>query len=116
VLRGERRVEMRRAVTETSVAPRRKAKPAPVDLPAADAVLLERLKVWRLNEARNQSVPAYVIFHDRTLAAIAALRPATRDALAGIHGIGAHKTERYADALLALVNDAPPAGEVQTTA
>jgi len=48
-------------------------------------------------------VPAFVIFHDRTLAEIATARPADLDALGGISGIGAKKLERYGEALLALV-------------
>ena len=50
-------------------------------------------------------MPAFVIFHDSTLAAIAAARPQTADALAGISGIGARKLERYGAALLAVVRE-----------
>jgi ATP-dependent DNA helicase RecQ len=103
VLKGEQRVDMR------SVLPR-KARPAKSRrgatagaLPAADAGLLEQLKAWRMEQAREQSVPAFVIFHDRTLAEIAAARPADMDALGAISGIGAKKIERYGAALLDLV-------------
>ena len=65
--------------------------------------LLEQLKAWRMEQAREQSVPAFVIFHDRTLAEIAAARPADMDALGAISGIGAKKIERYGAALLDLV-------------
>jgi superfamily II DNA helicase RecQ len=51
-------------------------------------------------------VPAYVILHDRTLAAIAQTRPATLAALAGVDGIGAAKLERYGDAIVALTRSA----------
>jgi ATP-dependent DNA helicase RecQ len=70
------------------------------DVGDADPILLERLREWRSAEARAQSVPAYVIFHDRTLAAIAAERPADLEALAEIGGIGTAKLERYGRALL----------------
>jgi ATP-dependent DNA helicase RecQ len=65
-----------------------------------------RLKAWRLEEARRQSVPAYVILHDATLAEVARRRPRELAALAAIPGIGAHKLERYGRAVLGVVDDA----------
>jgi ATP-dependent DNA helicase RecQ len=65
--------------------------------------LLDQLKAWRLEQAREQAVPAYVILHDRTLAEIAASRPQDMDALGMISGIGSKKLERYGNALLELV-------------
>jgi ATP-dependent DNA helicase RecQ len=97
VLRGERQVQMRRAAA-------RKAKAARARLASgADPDLLARLKSWRLAQARSQSVPPYVVFHDATLAAIAAARPRDLDALSAIAGIGARKLERYGPALLELL-------------
>ncbi|NDG48831.1 MAG: ATP-dependent DNA helicase RecQ, partial [Rhodospirillales bacterium] len=52
------------------------------------------------SEAKAQSVPAYVIFHDRTLAEIAERMPANLDQLAEVPGVGATKLERYGDAVL----------------
>ena len=105
VLKGEQRIDMRR------IAPR-KAKLATVrrragadELSAADEVLLERLRAWRSEQARSQSVPAYVIFHDATLSAIAVARPRDIGDLSSIHGIGAKKLERYGPALIALLRD-----------
>ncbi len=102
VLAGAQRVEMRRVV------PRRRATPvsrtvASGHLPAGAAGLLERLKTWRLAEARAQSVPAFVILHDSTLTEIARTRPQDLDELAGIGGIGAKKLERYGATLLELL-------------
>ncbi len=75
----------------------------PADLPqAADDALLTRLREWRLGAAKQQGVPAYVIFTDATLAQIAARRPADRAALAGVPGVGAVKLDRYGAAVLAL--------------
>ena len=71
-----------------------------------DTELLDRLRVWRSGEAREQQVPAYVVFTDATLTAIAEQRPADRAALVGIPGIGARKLDRYGAAVLALVADA----------
>lgn len=64
--------------------------------------MLERLKAWRLAEARAQSVPAYVILHDSTLAEIARQRPHRVADLAAVPGIGARKLERYGEALLGI--------------
>jgi ATP-dependent DNA helicase RecQ len=68
-----------------------------------DAGLLSRLKAWRSEQARAQSVPAYVVFHDSTLNAIAVARPRSLDSLSTIAGVGERKLERYGAALLALV-------------
>jgi ATP-dependent DNA helicase RecQ len=76
---------------------------SPVDLAAADSALLDRLKAWRLAESRTQSVPAFVILHDKTLADIARLRPQDLTSLHQIAGIGAAKLERYGAALVGLV-------------
>ena len=70
---------------------------------AAEAVLLARLKVWRAEEARTQAVPAFVIFHDSTLATLAVQKPDSLQALSGISGIGEKKRERYGEALLAIL-------------
>jgi ATP-dependent DNA helicase RecQ len=99
VLKGEARVEMRRASAERRKPPRPRATAAN-GLAPVDAGLFERLKTWRLAEARGQGVPAYVIFHDATLAEIARRRPEDLAALAGIAGLGARKVERYGPALL----------------
>jgi ATP-dependent DNA helicase RecQ len=96
VLKGEESVEMRRHVAS----PKRKKLKGKVE--SANPIF-ERLKVWRLEQAREQSVPPYVVFHDATLAAIAAARPATLDQLSTIAGIGAKKLERYGPALLRLL-------------
>jgi ATP-dependent DNA helicase RecQ len=70
---------------------------------AVDAGLLAALKDWRLEQARLQGVPPYVVFHDRTLLELAACRPQQRHELAGIGGIGAAKLERYGEQLLTVL-------------
>ncbi|MDQ2702825.1 MAG: HRDC domain-containing protein, partial [Pseudomonadota bacterium] len=77
--------------------------PAPADLPSDAAARFEALRAWRAEAARTQNVPAYVIFHDRTLREIALARPSDVDGLAGVPGVGAAKLERYGEALLALL-------------
>ncbi len=63
----------------------------------------ERLRAWRLERAREDGVPPYVVFHDRVLHEIAAARPGSLGELAGIAGVGPAKLERYGDAVLDLV-------------
>ncbi len=77
---------------------------AGADGQGADLELLQRLKDWRREQAREQAVPPYVVFHDRTLVELAARRPLQIAELAAISGIGAAKLERYGSALLSLLN------------
>ncbi|MBI4169781.1 MAG: HRDC domain-containing protein, partial [Acidobacteria bacterium] len=83
----------------------------PPDAPEPDAGLLARLREWRAAEAKRRGVPAYVIFHDTTLAALAARRPRDRDGLRAVKGVGPAKLEAYGEALLhVLAGDAPETG------
>ena len=68
-----------------------------------DEALLTALKGWRREQARNQGVPPYVVFHDRTLVELAARKPTDLAALSQIGGIGAAKLERYGAGLLAVL-------------
>jgi ATP-dependent DNA helicase RecQ len=95
VLKGEQAVELRRA------SPKKKAKKRIQS--HADDPLLARLKAWRMEQARSQAVPPYVVFHDATLTAIAAARPRDLGSLSAIPGLGARKLERYGPALLELL-------------
>jgi ATP-dependent DNA helicase RecQ len=105
VLRGETPVPLRRDVARGTSARTRKAS-APVDLPEGDASLFEALRAWRTQVAREQGVPAYVVFADATLRALAAARPASLSALDAISGIGAKKKESYGQAVLAVIAEA----------
>ncbi|HSR65404.1 MAG TPA: DNA helicase RecQ [Xanthomonadaceae bacterium] len=73
---------------------------AAADLPADALACFDALRAWRAEVARTQNVPAYVIFHDATLRAIARARPADLAALARISGVGDRKLERYGQPLL----------------
>jgi ATP-dependent DNA helicase RecQ len=73
----------------------------------ADPALLASLKSWRAAEARRRRVPAYIVFHDRTLLALAARHPTSAGELRTVPGLGPAKMESYADALLALLRRAP---------
>jgi ATP-dependent DNA helicase RecQ len=70
---------------------------------ADDQALFERLRTWRLERAREADVPAFVVFSDRTLRALAAARPADEASLAEVPGIGPAKLESYGDELLTLL-------------
>jgi DNA helicase-2/ATP-dependent DNA helicase PcrA len=67
--------------------------------------LVAALKSWRTNTSRAANVPAYVVFSDATLEAIASSKPKTRVALGRVPGIGPVKLDRYADVLLQIVNE-----------
>jgi len=68
-----------------------------------DKPLFEALRTLRTRLAREQNVPAYIIFHDATLREIASKRPQTPEALGDINGMGTGKQERYGEAVLAVV-------------
>jgi DNA helicase-2/ATP-dependent DNA helicase PcrA len=84
---------------------------APRPAPEGRGGVFDALKRWRLERSKADAVPAYVVFHDRTLAAIAERRPRSRTDLAAIPGIGPAKLERYADQVLAVVGGAVDAGD-----
>jgi DNA helicase-2/ATP-dependent DNA helicase PcrA len=81
-----------------------------------DEELFERLRQWRSLTAAAQGVPAYVVFTDATLIALAERQPRVAGDLLGIAGIGPHKLSRYGDAVLALVGGARPADLVEAAA
>jgi DNA helicase-2/ATP-dependent DNA helicase PcrA len=69
----------------------------------ASSPLLVALKEWRRDEAKERSLPAYVIFHDRTLVDIAGRRPTTIPELLQVSGVGPAKVANYGEAVLAIV-------------
>jgi DNA helicase-2/ATP-dependent DNA helicase PcrA len=76
--------------------------------PTYDAATFEALQNWRLAVAGEAKVPAYVVFTDATLTAIAESRPATSAELAMISGVGARKLERYGDDVLTILGGGDP--------
>ncbi|WP_293676000.1 DNA helicase RecQ [uncultured Phenylobacterium sp.] len=104
VFRGERRIAMRKASgRESERRPRKRGRETAPDLGEADRALFEALRTWRTAEAKSQHVPPYVIFHDRTLAEIAAAKPALRAALERINSVGEAKLAHYGEAVLKVV-------------
>jgi ATP-dependent DNA helicase RecQ len=86
-----------------SVAGERESRPASADLDEPGQRRFEALRSWRLEQARGQGVPPYVVFHDRTLIEIAGHQPRNLEALGGVAGVGQAKLERYGEALLAVL-------------
>jgi DNA helicase-2/ATP-dependent DNA helicase PcrA len=92
-----------RAVAAGFGRPAARAGPGVAGVDPRDAPLAERLRAWRRERAKADEVPPYVVFNDRTLAALAGQRPRSRAELLAVDGIGPTKLERYGDDLLALL-------------
>jgi ATP-dependent DNA helicase RecQ len=110
VYRGERRVALRQMTDapETGRAGggvRKRREGKALTIPAENQLLFEALRSWRKEQAQLQHVPPYVIFHDATLAEIAAARPATLAALGKAGGVGQGKLDRYGEAVLKVVRE-----------
>ncbi|MEV1172401.1 RQC domain-containing protein, partial [Nonomuraea sp. NPDC049784] len=107
VLRGQREVLLRRDTlrpVRAKVASSSKAQ-AVVELSAEAAPIFERLRSWRAATAKEQGVPAYVIFHDATLREIATARPSSTAELSGVNGVGENKLAKYGEQLLEVLRD-----------
>jgi len=85
-----------------------RSREATESLPPEAEPVFEALRLLRLEVAREESVPAFVVASDRTLRDIAVLRPKTLDALLLAHGIGPAKAERYGPRILAVVARVSP--------
>jgi ATP-dependent DNA helicase RecQ len=116
VLSRQRQVMLRRE-PERAARPAKATKPekgarraAPVELPEAAVPVFEQLRAWRAATAKEQGMPAYVIFHDATLRQIAAESPSTLAELATVNGVGEAKLARYGQQIL----DTLTAGEKET--
>ncbi|WP_333772926.1 DNA helicase RecQ [Streptomyces sp. IBSBF 3136] len=82
----------------------RKAKAAAAELPAELLPAFEALRAWRAEQAREQGVPAYVIFHDATLREIVARRPGSVRDLGTVNGVGEKKLATYGEGVLEVLN------------
>jgi ATP-dependent DNA helicase RecQ len=105
LLRGKAAFELRRDHLQAGSrkAKSRAAKPAAVELSESARPLFNALKQRRFELAREQSVPAYVIFADRTLIEMAETRPADIRAMNRIHGVGEAKLARYGEVFLEVI-------------
>ncbi|WKD31067.1 DNA helicase RecQ [Streptomyces xanthophaeus] len=132
VLGGRRSVPMRKEKAPAGPARKEsgsrsgKGARVPVDLPAAAEPVFLALRAWRAETAREQGVPAYVVFHDATLREIATRLPATTEELGTIGGVGEAKLAKYAEGVLDTLAEcgaaasapasAPPAGSTGSAA
>jgi ATP-dependent DNA helicase RecQ len=106
VLKGEQVLRLRRdavAVFKKSSRTSRPAGSAPAALSETDDVLWHKLRACRLELAKAQSVPPYVIFHDSTLLEMVRQKPTDMLGLSKISGVGATKMDRYGEAFLAVI-------------
>ncbi|HEY2132328.1 MAG TPA: DNA helicase RecQ [Acetobacteraceae bacterium] len=117
ILRGEEKVMLRADIAAGSSGDRdrrrgspdrnSRTRPAATEgLSAEGNTLFDAMRLWRSSEAKAQSVPPYVIFHDSTLREIAAVHPRSLDELAQIKGVGASKLARYGAGVLAALHGA----------
>ncbi len=107
VLRGERRVELRRDAVRKKAPKKAEKRARPTLDNDADEALFQRLRKVRMALAAEQGVPPYVIFHDSTLVEMATAKPHDLDEMARIGGVGAAKLERYGARFLEAVAEAP---------
>jgi ATP-dependent DNA helicase RecQ len=94
----------RRARGDTAGSTKGSASAVPLD--EAGLTRLAALKAWRAEVAKEHNLPAYIVFHDATLAQMALLAPSTLDALGAVSGVGAKKLEAYGRQILKVLDDA----------
>ncbi len=117
VLGGKREVLLRREAERVKAAKASRAARsaagggAAAELTPAAAGLFETLRAWRAGAAKEQGVPAYVIFHDATLRQIAARTPSTLADLSAISGVGEAKLAKYGQSILDTLAEAAGPGE-----
>jgi ATP-dependent DNA helicase RecQ len=106
VLRGETRLELRRARPKLTAGRRAESRRDADAAAGADPALLHALRALRRELAQAQNVPAYVVFQDATLYELARLRPGDERALRQVSGIGEYKLARYGARLLEVLRAA----------
>lgn len=112
VLRGEGEIRLRKepekpagAAKAERAARSSRSSAAAAELSAEDQPVFEALRAWRAAQAKEQGVPAYVIFHDATLRDIVSRRPATLGELGTVGGVGEKKLATYGEGVLAVLSD-----------
>ncbi len=105
---GDMTISLRDDPTKARKSGKRQSAAADIaaDLSVRDRELFEALRAWRRETASDHGVPPYVIFSDRSLIAIARARPANRQELLGIPGVGAKKADRYLESVVSIVSSA----------
>ncbi|WP_374114696.1 DNA helicase RecQ [Streptomyces cellostaticus] len=124
VLRREREVPLRKEPKKPAASRggsssgrgERKAKAAAAELPGELLPAFEALRAWRAERAREQGVPAYVIFHDATLREIVTCRPGSVRELGTVGGVGEKKLATYGEGVLEVLNSLREPGSAGTSA
>ena len=108
IFKGEQHVVLKAdpAARRAKTRGRKSASPAFAELSTRDRELFDLLRNWRVEIAKAKGVPPYVIFHDKTLATIAAERPLDQVELLQISGVGEKKAGRYGDDIARIVQEA----------
>ena len=117
LLRGEEAIEMKMAKEQEQVAKARKEKKgrksavAGAELSEAEETLFEKLRALRAEIAREEKVPPYIVFSDKTLAHMCILKPKTKAEMLEVSGVGAFKYEKYGERFLECVKRESGAGD-----
>jgi ATP-dependent DNA helicase RecQ len=101
VLQGNVEILIRMPPSERTRAPRQAG--VRIELEPDQQARFDALRAWRTTVAREQGIAPFIVFHDKTLAAIAEASPSSRDALRRVPGVGERKLELYGDAMLAVL-------------
>ena len=106
VLRGKKKVELRKFILESKAVKLKKTTPAKKALLSADAdvELFNELKKIRLSFARDENMPPYIIFNDKTLIEMVNNKPETLEDMSEISGVGEHKLKKYGLTFLNAIN------------
>ncbi|WP_103532592.1 DNA helicase RecQ [Streptomyces sp. SM11] len=110
LLRKEPKKPTTRSSSSAGGAKGAKGKAAAADLPESAVPVFEALRAWRGATAKEQGVPAYVIFHDATLREIATLHPSSLAELGGVSGLGEKKLATYGEGVLEVLAQTPGGG------
>ncbi len=106
------RARLRQQRAHLAIGPRpagARSRRPPSQLASPDPEILESLRAWRAQRARAAGVPAHVVLHDRTLAALATLRPSSAEELLEVPGVGSVQVARFGASLLAVLAAPVPA-------
>jgi ATP-dependent DNA helicase RecQ len=107
LLRGEIRLNLRKDITTKKLKKDKKLRRSQQQFPQTDKAIWEKLRAKRLELAKAQDVPPYVIFHDSTLEEMVSKRPSNLKQFALLSGVGKTKLERYAQAFIDILNEHP---------
>lgn len=116
LLRKEPKKPTSRSLSSVGGAKGAKGKAAAADLPESAVPVFEALRAWRGATAKEQGVPAYVIFHDATLREIATLHPASLAELGGVSGLGEKKLATYGEGVLEVLAQTSPGAAAEAPA